>query len=81
VNKAQAVRVTINSPGWEHIQQMMEARIEQARLAALVNTEENCVLELWRRAQVADQLFRTFLQDIENLTDPGLDQGESYEDR
>ena len=67
MDNSQAVQITINTPGWAVIRNLLENRIEGARLAALINTDETKVLELWRRAQVADQLFRSFLEDVENL--------------
>ena len=67
MDNSQAVQITINTPGWGVIRNLLENRIEGARLAALINTDETKVLELWRRAQVADQLFRSFLEDVENL--------------
>ena len=69
MNKAAEVRITVNTPGWEIIQRRMENKIEECKLAALVNTDEKQVLELWRRAQVADQFFRGLLRDIEQLLD------------
>lgn len=69
MDKPTAIKVTINTPGWGHIQQMMESRIEQARLVAFMCTKESEVLELWRRYQVADQMFRGFLQEIEQLSE------------
>ena len=67
MDNSQAVQITINTPGWGVIRNLLENRIEGARLAALINTDESQVMELWRRAQVADQLFRSFLEDVENL--------------
>ena len=67
MDNSQAVQITINTPGWGVIRNLLENRIEGARLAALINTDESKVLELWRRAQVANQLFRSFLEDVENL--------------
>jgi len=67
MDNSQAVQITINTPGWGIIRNLLENRIEGARLAALINTDESKVMELWRRAQVADQLFRSFLEDVENL--------------
>lgn len=67
MDNSQAVQITINTPGWGIIRNLLENRIEGAKYAALLNTDESKVLELWRRAQVADQLFRSFLEDVENL--------------
>lgn len=66
-NLSNAIRITVNTPGWEHIRKMMESCVEQAKLAALINTDRNKVIELWDRAQVADQLVNSLLQDIEKL--------------
>lgn len=67
MDKATAVNVTVNTPGWEIIENMITASVDKARLAALANNDETKVIELWRRAQVADALFFALRQDIENL--------------
>lgn len=69
MTRAEAVFSTLHTPGWEEIRKMMEHRIEIAKLAALVNTDEARVMEMWRQAQVADQLFRGLMRDIEQLVE------------
>jgi hypothetical protein len=65
---AAAIKITISTPGWIHLVRMVESRVEETKLSSLINTDESKVLELWRRAQVADQLFFSFLQDAETAS-------------
>jgi hypothetical protein len=64
--EAQHLQQTLLSPGWELVKRLAEEKIEEAKMAALVNTEWSKAEELWRRAQVADAFLRVFTLEVEN---------------
>jgi len=60
-----AVELTLQTPGWNVIVGIAKARIEAAKVAALMNTDETKFLEMYRKAHAAQHALYEFLQEVE----------------
>lgn len=65
-----AVELTLRTPGWNVIVGIARSRIEAAKAAALMNTDEEKFLELYRKANAAQAALYEFLQEVESESEP-----------
>ena len=65
------IEQTIATPGWRVIVSIAKARIEAAKVAALMNTDESQFLPLYRKAHAAQDALYEFLQEFEQEPEPG----------
>jgi hypothetical protein len=54
----------MSTPGWAHVVQRAQRRIEAAKLAALANTDEAKFLELYRAAHAAHNALMEFTDSL-----------------
>lgn len=63
---------TVQSPGWAHIVERAQTRLEKVKLAALATTDESKFLELYRKVHAAQSALCEWLEDMEAILEGEL---------
>ncbi len=64
-----ALRLLLESRGWEILQERAKSRIERAKALALANTDEDQFLKLYRDAHAAQNALFEFVSDLSDLAE------------